>query len=79
MTGADKQQLTDIESLLCATLQSLIRKLSKEDAVNISDAVMEVLLMTFQSLSGGGEQVGGVQEDAMMTVGVLIEGRLFIL
>ena len=72
MTGADRQQLSDLESLLCATLQSLLRKVTAEDALGIADTVMTALLMMFGSGSG---QRGGVQEDAIMTVGVLVEGR----
>ena len=39
----------------------------------MADVVMQSLLMMFQSRSG---QTGGVQEDAIMTVGVLVEGEL---
>ena len=66
--GSERQHLSDIGSLLCATLQSLLRKISKEDALTISDKVMEVLLMMFSQGSGG------VQEDIVMTVGVLVDG-----
>ena len=73
MSGADRQQLTDLESLLCATLQSLLRKVIPQDAQEISDTVMHALLLMFQSHAG---QSGGVQEDAIMTVGVLVEGEV---
>ena len=43
-----------------------------QDVGKIADVVMESLLMMFQSQSG---QTGGVQEDAIMTVGVLVEGE----
>ena len=71
VTGADRQQLTDLESLLCATLQSLLRKVNESDAKGIADTVMTSLILMFRSSLG---QTGGVQEDAIMTVGVLVEG-----
>lgn len=70
VTGADRQQLTDLESLLCATLQSLLRKVNESDAKGIADTVMTSLILMFRSSLG---QTGGVQEDAIMTVGVLVE------
>lgn len=69
MAGADRQQLMDIESLLCATLQSLLQKLTNADIVASSDNVMEAMLFILQD-----QQSGGVQEDALMTVGVLTNG-----
>ncbi len=71
VSGADRQQLADLESLLCGTLQSLLRKISKPDVLAISDSVVQALLVMFQASAG---QAGGVQEDAIMTVGVLVEG-----
>ena len=72
MSGADKQQLADLESLICATLQSLLRKVSPEDARTIAPSVMEALLLMFQTSAAGSSS--GVLEDALMTVGVLVEG-----
>ena len=74
VSGADRQQLTDLESLLLATLQSLLRKVSSTDALSIADTVMTALLMMFQSSLG---HSGGVQEDVVLTVGVLVEGELW--
>jgi importin subunit beta-1 len=71
VSGADKQQLADLESLICATLQSLVRKVSREDALTISSSVMEALLLMFQTSAAGSSS--GVLEDALMTVGVLVE------
>lgn len=68
-TSSDKQQLADLESLLCATLQSLLRKVVKADAISIADTVMGALLLMFQS----GTQNSGVLEDAVMTVSALVE------
>ena len=69
--GADRQQLADLASLLCATLQSLLRKINPDDAMQISDMVMRAIYLMLNSKSA---QAGGVQEDAIMTVGVLVEG-----
>lgn len=65
----ERQQLSDIASLLCATLQSLLRKISQKDTEIISDEVMRVLLLMF------GQGRGGVQEDIVMTIGVLVDGE----
>ena len=69
--GADRQQLADLASLLCATLQSLLRKMNPTEALQISDMVMRAIFLMLNSKSA---QAGGVQEDAIMTVGVLVEG-----
>lgn len=74
VSGADKQQLADLESLICATLQSLVRKVSRDDALTISSSVMEALLLMFRTSAAGSST--GVLEDALMTVGVLVEGEL---
>ncbi|XP_054155376.1 importin subunit beta-1-like [Oppia nitens] len=66
---ADRSQVNDLQSLLCATLQSVLRKMTPEDAPRISDAIMTALLQMFNA-SG---KSGGVQEDALMAVGTLIE------
>ena len=68
--GVDRQQLADLASLLCATLQSLLRKINSDDARQISDMVMRAIYLMLNSKSA---QTGGVQEDAIMTVGVLVE------
>ena len=68
-SGHDKAQVNDLQSLLCATLQSVLRKMTPEDAPKISDAIMTALLQMFNS-SG---KSGGVQEDALMAVGTLVE------
>lgn len=58
---------------MCATLQSLVRKLSQEDVLRIAPSVMEALLLMFQASAAGTST--GVLEDAIMTVGVLVEGE----
>lgn len=67
--NSDRTQLNDLESLLCATLQSVLRKVTKEDAPHISDAIMGALLHMLSATGAG----GGVQEDALLTVSTLIE------
>ena len=47
--------------------------MSSTDALSIADTVMTALLMMFQSSLG---HSGGVQEDVVLTVGVLVEGEL---
>ena len=73
VVGADKQHLADLESLICATLQSLVRKVNSEDALRIAPTVMEALLLMFQASAANPSS--GVLEDAIMTVGVLVEGE----
>jgi len=65
----DKSQLNDLQSLLCATLQSVLRKMTKEDVPLLSDTIMTALLQMFNSTN----KSGSVQEDALMTVSTLAE------
>ena len=69
-THSDRHQFNDLQSLLCATLQSVLRKVQQDDAPKISDAIMMALLTMFSSSSG---KVGGVQEDALMAVSTLVD------
>lgn len=66
----DRHQFNDLQSLLCATLQSVLRKVREDDAPQISDAIMNALLTMFHSCSG---KSGGVQEDAFLAVSTLVE------
>ncbi|KAG8566167.1 hypothetical protein GDO81_013127 [Engystomops pustulosus] len=66
---SDRIQFNDLQSLLCATLQNVLRKVQPQDALQISDVVMASLLRMFQSTAGS----GGVQEDALMAVSTLVE------
>ena len=45
---SDRVQYNDLQSLLCATLQSVLRKVEKEHAPQISDHIMTALLQMFQ-------------------------------
>merc|ERR1712178_116467 len=67
---SDRVQFNDLQSLLCATLQSVLRKVTPEDAPKISDAIMSALLAMLNGSSG---KAGGVQEDALLAVSTLIE------
>jgi importin subunit beta-1 len=66
----DRQKIQDIQSSLCATLQSVLRKVKTEDAPAISDTIMRALLTMFTTSSG---KAGGVQEDALMAVSNLVD------
>jgi len=71
-TGAnlgDSSQHNDFKSLLCALLQSGLRKLNPEDTLQVGDAVMQALLHMLSAT-----KAGGVQEDAFMALGTLVEG-----
>lgn len=69
-THSERAQYNDLQSLLCATLQSVLRKVTPEDAPQISDVIMTALLAMFNSNSCKAE---GVQEDALMAVSTLVE------
>ena len=69
-THSDRTQYNDLQSLLCATLQSILRKVTPEDAPQISDVIMTALLSMFNSNTCKAE---GVQEDALMAVSTLVE------
>jgi len=68
---SDRVQFNDLQSLLCATLQSVLRKVEKAHAPSISDTIMTALLQMFQSSTQ--TRSGGVQEDALMAVATLVE------
>ncbi len=68
---SDRAQYNDLQSLLCATLQSVLRKVEPAHAPQISDTIMTALLQMFQSSVNN--KTGGVQEDALMAVSTLVE------
>lgn len=70
ISNADRTQFHDVQSLLCATLQTILKRITKEDVPKIADAVMNALLGMFASSSG---KEGGIQEDAIMTGGYLAD------
>eukprot|EP00124_Ichthyophonus_hoferi_P005658 Ihof_evm1s885 gene=Ihof_evmTU1s885 len=63
---------SELQSLLCATLQVVLRKLRVEHLHGLSQRVMGILVYMFQMSAGQGE--GGVQEDALMAITALING-----
>lgn len=52
--------------------QSVLRKVNPQDALQIANPIMTALL---QMLNAGTGVVGGVQEDALMAIGTLVEGK----
>ncbi|XP_041374480.1 LOW QUALITY PROTEIN: importin subunit beta-1-like [Gigantopelta aegis] len=69
-SSTDRAQYNDLQSLLCATLQSVLRKMTPQDVPLISDQVMTALIKMFQSPAAKG---GGVQEDALLALSTLVE------
>ncbi|KAL7648073.1 UNVERIFIED_CONTAM: hypothetical protein RMT77_001690 [Armadillidium vulgare] len=69
-SATDRVQVNDIQCLLCATLQSVLRKVTPEDAPKISDPIMAALIQMFDASQG---KSGGVQEDALLAVSTLVE------
>ena len=68
---SDRVQFNDLQSLLLATLQSVLRKVEPAHAPEISDTIMQSLLQMLHKNSKNG--TGGVQEDALMAVSTLVE------
>ncbi|CAB4064607.1 KPNB1 [Lepeophtheirus salmonis] len=66
----DRLQYYDLQSLLCATMQSVLRKMESPHASQIADPIMTSLLHMFQSSVAN--KTGGVQEDALMAVSTLV-------
>ena len=52
--------------------QSVLRKVTPEDAPEISDPIMTSLLQMLSSSTG---KVGGIQEDALLAVSTLVESK----
>jgi importin subunit beta-1 len=68
--GPSRTQLVDMASLLCATMQSLLRKVNSQDAIQLSHMVMKAMQLMLGSSVG---RTGGVQDDAISTVGVVVQ------
>jgi len=73
VSASDRSQLRDLQSQLCATLQSVLHKLRNEDAPLISDAIMTGLLQIMRRCTGAKES-SSVIEEALMAVTSLIDG-----
>lgn len=67
----ERRQVFDLQSLLCATLQSVLRKVTPEDAPQISDHIMTALLHMLTQTSNS--KASSVQEDAFLAVSTLID------
>ncbi|VDN98526.1 unnamed protein product [Rodentolepis nana] len=85
----DRAQFNDLQSLLCATLQSVLTKISKEDALALAPTIMSALMAMLASKTnnpdgGAGDQAqnskdavsltsSGVQEDALLALSSLLD------
>uniref|UniRef100_A0A7E4VNR2 Importin N-terminal domain-containing protein n=1 Tax=Panagrellus redivivus TaxID=6233 RepID=A0A7E4VNR2_PANRE len=72
MSASDREQLRDLQSLLCATLQSVLRKIHKNDAAEIAEPIMTALMQVISRCSTVRDSEG-VLADALFAVSVLIE------
>ncbi|CAD5206634.1 unnamed protein product [Bursaphelenchus okinawaensis] len=70
VSSSDRSQLRDLISQLCATLQSVLRKMRPEDAPRIADTIMTGLFQIMNRFSG--RDNGAVMEEALMAVSALI-------
>ncbi len=71
--AADRDELaafSELQSLLCATLHTLLRNMHKEDVSQISATVMQQLLTIFQLQTGA---QASVQEDALLALSSIVE------
>lgn len=71
-SSSERSQFHDLQSLLCATLQNVVRKIKLTDAPQISDVAMQTLLQILAVSSN--RKVGGVQEDALSAISTFVEG-----
>lgn len=80
-SSSDRVQFNDLQSSLCGTLQSVLRKMEKEDTPKIADQVMRTLLRMFDgcgangAAEASGNNSGGVQEDALLAMTALLDGK----
>ncbi|XP_050527566.1 importin subunit beta-like [Daktulosphaira vitifoliae] len=58
----------DMQGLLCATLQSVVRKMSSDDVEKVADTIMNALLVMLST-----SKDSGLQEDALMAISPLVE------
>uniref|UniRef100_A0A1I7S7A1 Importin N-terminal domain-containing protein n=1 Tax=Bursaphelenchus xylophilus TaxID=6326 RepID=A0A1I7S7A1_BURXY len=70
VSSSDRSQLRDLISQLCATLQSVLRKMRPSDAPQIADTIMTGLFQIMNRFSG--RDNGAVMEEALMAVSALI-------
>lgn len=65
----EKHVYSEVLVLLCATLQVILRRLSKDDVRQISDQVMQILLYMLTSADQS-----SVQEDTLLAINALVNG-----
>ena len=68
VSSADQSQFNDVQSLLCASLQSILKRVSHADALQLGDDIFRALASMLQMST-----TNCVQEDALMAMGSLIE------
>ncbi|CAD6186495.1 unnamed protein product [Caenorhabditis auriculariae] len=68
----DKAQLLDLQALLCATLQSVVRKMRAEDLPRAGEHIMNGLLQIMARTAVSG-LTRNVMEEALIAVSTLIE------
>ncbi|KAI3383644.1 hypothetical protein SNEBB_009233 [Seison nebaliae] len=66
----DINEICDIESLLCATVQMLLRRLKEEDIIKLSEKLLQKLAII---LSPQYNRSNGVQEEAFSLLSCIIE------
>ncbi|GMR56453.1 hypothetical protein PMAYCL1PPCAC_26648 [Pristionchus mayeri] len=69
-SASDKSQLMDLQALLCATLQSVVRKMQPGDAPKVADPMMNGLLQIMDRSAG---RANNVIEEALVAVSTLVE------
>lgn len=67
--ATEKHVYSEVLGLLCATLQVLLRKLQRNDVVQIADQVMQILLYMLTSADQS-----SVQEDTLLAIDALVNG-----
>lgn len=66
----NETKFTELQSLLCFTLQCVLKEMSPAEVSRISDAMMATLLQMFSSTIG---DTGSLQKDVVVTVSTLVK------
>lgn len=72
--AGDHPQLSDIQTQLCALLQTLLKRLEPADVAQCADGAMQIFIAVFHATSV--QHLRAVQEDALMAMSALINGEL---
>ena len=67
------RQFTELQSLLCASLMTVVKNLQKSDLIPLSETIMSILVHIFQSQAAHSTSV---LEDALLALSAMIEGWL---